>query len=1241
MLNTTALTLKSTPLTKTTLIEASAGTGKTYTMASLYIRLLLQVGEHNFSRPLSVEEILVVTFTEASTQELKERIRQRIHLSRKQLMAYQVTPDKAVFKDNQALAEVVDYIDDMDLAIQRLRLAEQNMDLASIYTIHGFCRRMLMQYAFHSGIQFELELVKDETLLLKRFANEVWRENFYSLPLVSTLFIQQHFISPHFVMFTEENGKRSGFNLSRYVGRDSLAVKHIPPALLRLSLADFLEQQLYPKLQQIQQLKEQWQKSAVEIRRLIEDELAKKYGKGENKRLKRANFKSNHVPNWLNQMESWANDDYQLDFPDCVKYFSQQNLNTIYVEEGAEPISHPLFSRVDEINNLDFTQEQNLILYHFLQALNQKITAYKLDHTEKGFNDLLRLLRDALRGEQGEELAQCIRQQYPFAMIDEFQDTDNQQYQIFAKIYQSQADCGFIMIGDPKQAIYKFRGADIFTYLQASQQAQQRFTLEKNYRSNGALIEAINQLFDFPNPFIYQDIAFHPVGEGSRQADFLFQGEKQAPFAFYLGAMQNDNKDESQILFAETCANAIAQWLKSADKNTAVFVKEAQQSKVQDNDIAVLVENWREAELIQQSLRKRGIASVYLSDKTNVFDSDEAVELSRILQACLHPQHTQRILNALSTSLFAFSASEINQIKQQDRLLEQWANRFELYRRSWLHQGVLAMLYQLFLYSDENQPSLLEKIKAMPNGERRVTNLLHLSELLQQATPKQESEASLLRWFELQIQNKQDRDDEQQLRLESENQLVKIVTIHKSKGLEYGLVWLPFIAFSAIKADQIKTYHDEQDKQEYWDIQEQQTAQTRQEQMAEKMRLLYVALTRAKYQVNIALPLTLREDWCAIGYALTQGEMGLNEKINTAYDSQMLLTDLQQKWGQDKLQITPIGELELSEKTELTAISPSDHLTPATFETEIERNWRVESFTGLLRNHQQNAGSSVKTPLSSGIHTESAVKNNFLFDGVKDNDQLVQAHELATLDRTTVWQDYPAQRAPVDFPYGAKVGTVLHSFLEKINFNQAVSPELAAKYCQRLGLDESWQAPFMQWISRILQTPLLADGFSLAQLAPKDGLKELQFYFNLHRTFDVKAFNHALEKHHPYWQNPWQFDEIQGMLRGFIDLVFRYQGKYYIVDYKSNLLGKSPQDYQPDQLVKIMQQEHYDLQYVLYVLALNRYLRLRDPDYDYETHFGGVIYTFLRGMNGETTSGVFFDRPKADLISTLEALFHA
>ncbi|MCK3657203.1 hypothetical protein A4G18_00325 [Pasteurellaceae bacterium Pebbles2] len=1219
----------------TTLIEASAGTGKTYTMASLYIRLLLQAGENHFSRPLTVEEILVVTFTEAATQELKERIRQRIRLSKQQLESYLETHDKQVFVDNPFLAELVDYLPDLNIAIQRLRLAEQNMDLAAIYTIHGFCRRVLMQYAFHSGIHFEMDLVKDETLLLQGFVQEFWREQFYSAPFAVAQFIHHRFQSPKNVLKM----------IRAYVSGDNLKVQgSIPPSLTQIF------QQIEDNVARIRQFKATWQESAVEIQQVFEKAL-------KNKQLKAASFRSNHLTARFDKINQWAARADQLELPDVLTtYFSQQRLNSEYLLENAEPVEHAIFAQVDELQNSDDHYLQNSILYHYMQGVNQKLTAYKLTHREKSFDDLLRLLRDALLSAQGDDFAQRLRQQYPFAMIDEFQDTDNRQYQIFAKIYLKQENCGFIMIGDPKQAIYKFRGADIFTYLHAAQQAE-RFTLDKNYRSSAPLIEVANQFFDFPkSPFLYDEIAFQPVGVGRSQAQFYFNNQAQAPIQFYLGDNLKAAQSESKQLFADTCAYSIAQWLggadskttesktavqKNAEKNTALFVKGEHSEAVKANDIAVLVENWYEAKLVQDSLRKQGIASVYLSDRSNVFESDEAKELARILAACLNPSNTKAILNAIATSLFALSSADIQQIKREDSLLEQWVNRFERYQRSWFHQGVLAMLYSLFLEKTDGKCSMVEKVRATPTGERRLTNLLHLAELLQQASPLNETEASLLRWFELQIQHQQDGADEQQLRLESENQLVKIVTIHKSKGLEYGLVWLPFIAFSSLgKAKNINTYHDE-NHQEFWDIRQQQQALSDKESMAEKMRLLYVALTRAKYQLNVALPTVLAKEWTAIWYALSQGKIGTNPKVKESDDTAQLLAQFQNALTSAEINTQLISELNLEQITQKSpATTEKTALQAAVFTGDIELNWQLSSFTGLIQTHLQHQKQN---------RLKSAVENSTVLDLAKDNDQFLPMALTDNSEKNVVtqWQNYPENRSPVDFPQGAKVGTLLHSVLEKMNFNQPVNQDVIERICQQNQLDESWFEPVAQWFDAILHTPLLTDTpLCFADLAPQNCLKEMQFYFNLHRSFKVDEFNQILQQHHHLAGEALLFDDVQGMMRGFIDLVFRHQGKYYIVDYKSNFLGKLPQDYQQEQLVKAMKTHHYDVQYLLYTLALNRYLKQRDPQYQYESHFGGVIYTFLRGMQGceasnENVSGVFFDRPEALLIEKLEALFNA
>lgn len=1230
---TTALSAISTPLTSTTLIEASAGTGKTFTMASLYLRLLIGVGENNFSRPLTVDEILVVTFTDASTQELKARIRQRIQQAKAQFIAYQENRDLAIFRhtDNAFLItqneqETSVYLDKLDLkeTIQRLQFAEQNMDLAAIYTIHGFCRRMLMQYAVNSGIHFNLELVKDEKSLLTKLTNEFWREYFYSRSLLVTQFIAKHLQSPANLLARVQS----------YLTGKNFKVDQNQPHLLNISLTEFLETNIASNQEKLasflQALKEQWQVNFPEFSLLFLNEFEKGNAMG----LNGGKFRKGFYESRVAQIENWVND-LQLNMPpDALWFFTQSYLNGSF-KKGNEPFQHSFFHWLDEQKALvsEVSEQdllyQNVLLYHCVRELNRRLIEYKQNHPEKGFNDLLRLLNEALHAVHGEQLAEFIRQQYPFAMIDEFQDTDEEQYQIFSRIYVNQPDCGFMMIGDPKQAIYQFRGADIFTYLKAAEDAkEQRFTLNKNYRSTPELIHAVNQLLDFDQAFINEKIQFETVEAGRNQPRFELNGKIQAPLQFYINREENVTIDD----MAECCANSILHWLQSAEKNQAVFVKGDDVRAVQSDDIAVLVRKGAQAEKIQNALRKKGIASVYLSDRSNVFDTTEARELAIVLTACLYPTNERYILNAISTGLFALTAEEIQQIKQSEALLEQWGSRFEHYHQLWQRQGVLPMIYQCLLAQDSEleKQNLPEKMLALPKGERRLTDVLHLAELLQQAAALQESESALLRWFERQIKgaNIDDEIDGTQVRLESEQKLVKIVTVHKSKGLEYGLVWLPFLGYNGKDhAREVTTYHNEQGEK-YWDLEGEHNLEADKEEFAEEMRLLYVALTRAKYQLSFVVPTEFDDHWNPLLYSLTQGQIGTLKKIGGKQKGCALVDELKARLGEAYCQIAEFN-VENNEN-KWGDSNPQPTYFAAEFSGQIEQNWGMTSFSGLTQMHERQLYRL----------REQATANSGLIDEARDYDRDSAIITDAELCSSLHWQGFPPERTPFHFPAGAKFGVMIHGFFEKNDFCQGVSDESAVQICHALQLDESWQEPLKNWLQQVLDAPL-GGGFCLGDLSPQDCLKEWQFFLKFHRTFDVKAFNQALREFHPLFEQPYLFDEIQGMLRGFVDLVFRYKGKYYLLDYKTNHLGEQTENYQSKALTQTMKLQHYDLQYLFYTLALHHYLQLRDPDYDYETHFGGVIYTFIRGMNGQAENGVYFDRPDVRLIQALGALFHA
>ena len=1190
------------PLNQISLIEASAGTGKTYTIGSLYLRLLLKSGENNFSRPLNVEEILVVTFTEMATEELKKKIRERITDAIDKLTTFSEIQDKSAFKNDEFLTTLCHDLDIFE-AIHRLKLAEQNMDLAAIYTIHGFCRRMLMQYAFHSGIHFNLELIKDQSDLLVRFANECWREHFYPLPFEMAHFIANELKSPDYVLSLLESD----------LGKN-LIVDLENQQALSISITEFLQQYLGGYLKDIKALKRFWLESEGKISELITEELNKDYAKGEPKSLSRRSYNTSRLAKWIDQVNAWANDprDYVLN-DTLMSYFTQSALGE-KGEEGASLFIAPVFTELEERANALISPDllRRIILYHYRQGLQKKLLDYKLNHQEKSFDDLLRLLSEALQGTQGDELAEMIRFQYPFAMIDEFQDTDSQQYAIFSKIYRDnpEKNTGFIMIGDPKQAIYRFRGADIFTYLKASDEAQSRFELTKNYRSEKNLVDGVNALFNFPkSPFIYQNINFTAVDSRDDHLRFYLNGKAEPAYRFYLTESDKVNKTE----MAKICAISIQHWLKSAAENQAVFQNEDTCKTLQAANIAVLVRDKNEAALVKNELQKLGIASVYLSDQNSVFDSNVAKELAWVLKACLNVAE-RPILNAIATALFGLNAADIHQIQQNEADWQRWADSFAQYQQTWQRQGILAMLHQILL-----EQGISERLLSQATGERDLTDFLHLAEILQQAATLHESEEALLSWFEKQIQG--EGRQETQIRLESERQLVKIVTIHKSKGLEYDLVWLPFLAVPSkdpSKKD-INIYYSKERDETLWDMENRNLNALYEETFAEELRLLYVALTRAKYQIAFALPAQFDKKWNALHYVLSQGEIGKEIALSAPKDTETLLQTFKEKM-QDNVEICTKPNLKALPA--LSTNTKNDELKAAEFTGNIEQDWRITSFTSIEQGHRRQH-----------YFTESTGKKHAVFDDAKDYDSQNSIEISTALLNEN-------ESSILDLPRGKQVGTALHRHFENCYFSDLTNTEEIDKLRQSLQLDETFTEQLQNWLQQISHTPLSNEiGIALADLANKDCIKEMPFYLAIREHFDVEAFNRALKAHHHLPSEPLQFEQIQGMVRGSIDLVFRHNGKYYLIDYKSNFLGSTLADYNQDALKKEMLHSHYDWQYLIYTLALHRYLQSVVPHYDYARDFGGVFYLFLRGMNGEPQSGVFYDRPSVELITELDGVF--
>jgi exodeoxyribonuclease V beta subunit len=1193
------------------LVEASAGTGKTWTISGLYTRLILELG-------LSVDQILVVTYTKAATAELQDRIRKRL---RSVFLAFESGES-----DEDFCRRMLDlYGHRKELALNRLTRAIGGFDQAAVFTIHGFCQRLLSESAFESGSDFDCEVLPDEKELLGEIVDDFWRQEVYPAHHGWAAFLAERKQSPE-------------------TWRDEVAAHVGKPFLKVLGTAEpEAEPEAQPDLEILchtvaGQAARAWHMHKSDIDRL----LTGFEGFNGNK------VRPGKIREWLDGLDGFfgrwpagaaAESDSAADagtFPDLPEGCGKLAAKSLAaaVKKGYAAPEHAFFDHCEALAQshaaLQAAYEARLkaLKPRLLDYCNAELEQRKAKARVFSYNDMLNRLAGALAGEQAERLAETVRRRYRAALIDEFQDTDPMQYRIFRRVY---GDGGLpvFFVGDPKQAIYGFRGADVFSYLEARGQASvRRGTLLYNQRSEPGLIRAVNGLFlSQPRPFLLDDILYPEVAPGSRARPPLrIAGDGGEPLRLLLLPPGEDGeggeaplgKGKAMALATEATATEITRLLQAGAENRAQLGDEP----LHGGDIAVLVSTHNQARQVEEALRLRGVPSVR-QGQDNVFESPEALELERVLLAIAEPGRESRLKAALATELMGCTANAIEALQQDEPRWEMLFDRFQTYHQLWLSLGFSPMFRRWF-----EESKVTENLPEYRDGERRLTNLLHLAELLQVESRRKSGIETLLTWFAHAIRQPSKSGEEAQLRLESDARRVKIVTIHTSKGLEYPIVFCPFLwdgRLAQRKASSI-LFHEGCDA--VLDMgspgQEDHRPQAVREEMSEKLRLLYVALTRAVYRTYVI--------WGNARNAKDKGE-GLHTaalawllhgaEAGAAADPLAALAKRLEEAGQSLIEadlkvyadrvpgavsIGPIRIDTLPYRPSGTDAPPALAVRP--FRRKgLWPDWRMSSFTGL----------------ATGRHSEAP-------------------------DYDTNFEPEPAETAGDSmfaFPRGATAGSCLHAILEDWDFTCSDSERLAELVRRKLkahGFDERWTETVRRSIETLLAAPLNKRGLKLADIPAGRRLVELEFTFAL-RGGSAHGLRRLL-KDPDLGCDPrfgeaarhLDFHHIAGFMKGFIDLVFEADGRYYLVDYKSNWLGNKYADYAPGPLAEAMAREHYYLQYLIYTFALHRYLAVRLPDYDYETHYGGVYYLFIRGIDAKRKTGIFRDRPNAALIEGLEKL---
>ncbi|OAI01953.1 exodeoxyribonuclease V subunit beta [Methylomonas methanica] len=1211
------------PLSGTRLIEASAGTGKTYTIAALYVRLILG---HNPncaepSRYLLPPDILVVTFTEAATKELRERIRERLSQAARFFRQQLSTTDSFLQNIRDCYAE-----QDWPACARRLELAANWMDESAVYTIHSWCNRMLQQHAFDSGSLFRQEVNTDDTELLNEVVRDYWRSFYYEMSndadFPSLYAVFKH---PDELLLAVRsllgNAEPIPYSLA-----DGQPIKEL------ISVVASIRQS------SLQELKAPWLNWLPEVRELLEAAI-------ETKVLPAKNYNSANRRNWLDKIEAWSQDPLQ-DTLDIGKGF--ENLSPVgmarLANPGQTPPDHPGFASISQLpaQLAALPSLKVELIKHAVHWIRQRYDFEKQRIARMTFDDMLIRLDNALQGRNGDRLAEVIRQQYPIALIDEFQDTDPVQYRIFSTLYATPAgaDYACLMIGDPKQAIYSFRGADIYTYLKAHRDTQGRhYTLGTNYRSTQALVDAVNQLFfqadqqergafrfktaqDNPLPFL-------PVKAQGRNETWVIDNEAAPALTLWHW----DSEDAVGMpayreTLAEVTASQIVKLLNSADAGQTGFSAPSGMQALQPGDIAILVRSGTEAATIRNALARRRLRSVYLSERDSIFASVEAVDMLLWLNALAEPRNERKVRAAISSATFGWSYQALHELALDEPGWESHLERFLVYQQRWQQDGILPALRQLI-----NDYGLHARLSADSDGERSITNLLHLAELLQQASMQMEGEQALIRHLAEAIEaGGSQAGDDGIIRLESDANLIKVVTIHKSKGLEYPLVFLPFICSFREVGGRFNTYyryHDEnQDLQIDLHKQERIKTISEEERLQEDLRLLYVAMTRARHACWLGIAPV--KSGSTKDCQLEKSALGALLNWRTKQPISELASQLLELKGScEAISIAPLPE---SDDARYSLVLANDGCDEARVPLgKVASNWWIASYSAL---HIADRPTLAEDQPRLLPELETA----------HDDKQSDEAQTVAAAVST------PPLSGVHGLPRGAGPGVLIHDLLEECAqwgfSNVSENPALRQELIQKRFIGGEWDnkhAVIASALAHWLNMPLLQDvKLSLAALETNAYQAELEFLLGAD-TVDTEELDRLVSRHTFVGQSrpgllPGQ---VNGLLKGFIDLVFVHDQQYYVVDYKFNSLGADDAAYTQEALTAAMLAKRYDLQACLYLLALHRLLKVRlAAAYDYETHIGGGLYLFLRGAPGPT-AGRVFDKPPKALIERLDALFGA
>ncbi len=1106
-------------------------------------------------------------------------------------------------------------------ACERLKLVIDQLDELFVGTLDSFSQKLLREFAFESGKIERAQITDDAKTYSRQLIHDVLREWIQSQPqtVIDALYLAGELKSvDSFVKLVEDslNFSSAHFKLPEkptiqfeqlaqlkqlaaeidisllepYYSLDGDHYKHVSGTIFRNGAFNKLFSECLPQLLQV--LKQSDSILVFDGSLAIQRELVFKF---------------------LGQLAD------QKVFKKCPAEIS----DGFY--------QHPCIQQIQQLFGvLKNYAEQFDQLHIYLKAylcieVKKRLPQVLQNKGETTFSQQIRTLSEALKGEQGQRFAVFVQARYPLILVDEFQDTNQDQDDMLASIWRHperyQKGC-MIMVGDRKQAIYGFRGGDMLTFLNAYKDIQAKhgreYKLIHNHRSVADLVEVVDALFQRQIDFGEQ-VQYDPIRAGTRPHPVLIDQNQPNPHPLRWLMLKDKETEAQQVAWK------IRDLLNQSHAGQLYFQKDAQTQTLNEDDIAVLSRNHDGLDKVQFELERLGIR-VNRPSKRSVFDCTIAQDVGALLTAILHPYDEAKVKRALISRLFAMDLKQLLQLEQTAEGLSQFMTGFDTIRELWSAQGFLVAWQQCL-----NQFGIWKNLVAVQSkdNERVVVNLRHLTEILSQHSEKYQGAQNLYHWYLKQLQSPLDREWELERRLSSEAG-VQLMTIHQSKGLEFKIVFLlgadkPFrennktLNFSTqditvsesaqtltqrVVAIADKTY-----------LNENELKQHEERALAEQNRLWYVALTRASHRV----------------YALLQDTDGKSVSGLAFWKNRA--EPFQHRCCTDEIILEqPPAARHLNQHINIIEIQ-AQHFPDQRFYSRGKT-----SFSYLAQHLRHKVGTDL---LASQSH-EAVLAEDEL-------DQVISVEAPAA---------QPISWIKSNFPRGTLAGNFLHEIFEHIDFQ--CSDEWVSEIRRRFKNDYSslWQDLLIkyqesfpeeqeaeyslyhavaEWLQEILSTPLY-QGFRLNRLQPEHYLSECPFYLAL--SDRVLAMKRIQQLFAEYGMEMPELLEARSAryLNGSIDLVYFDGQRYHIADYKSNYLGENLADYSVESIAQSMSLASYWLQAGLYLVALHRYLKVKMQNYDIEQHLGGATYLYLRGMNGEAEQGYYYWQPSTEFVLRLDAI---